>query len=139
LLAPSGGEEGWPPPPHKHPYSHPNLSDWPVGGATAQGWGARPFIFLARCRRASRENWQSCYSLLTRATQPGLVSPDGGDHAQWYNSASLSSESRESLRPDDVGCYSGGYVICLGTGVFRPETCVSFLELYLRSTLWSRP
>jgi hypothetical protein len=30
------------------------------------GWGARPFIFLARCRRASRENWQ-CRSIAPRS------------------------------------------------------------------------
>ena len=43
---------------------------------------------------------------LTRATQPGLVSPGGGDYsnqAQRYHPASLSSESEESLR--HVGCY----------------------------------
>ena len=42
--------------------------------------------------------------LLTRTTQPGLVSPGGGDQAQRYRPASLSSESGESLR--HVGCYS---------------------------------
>jgi hypothetical protein len=35
---------------------------------------------------------------LTRATQPGLMSPGGSDQAQQYHSTSLSSESRESLR-----------------------------------------
>jgi hypothetical protein len=35
--------------------------------------------------------------LLTRATQPGLVSPGGADQAQRYHPASLSSESGESL------------------------------------------
>jgi hypothetical protein len=41
--------------------------------------------------------------LLTRATQPGLVSPGGGDQAQWYHAASLLSESGEILR--HFGCY----------------------------------
>jgi hypothetical protein len=41
---------------------------------------------------------------LTRATQPGLVSPGGGEQAQRHHPASLSSESGESLR--HVGCYS---------------------------------
>jgi hypothetical protein len=41
---------------------------------------------------------------LTRATQPGLVSPGGGEQAQRHHPASLSSESGESLR--HVGCNS---------------------------------
>ena len=40
--------------------------------------------------------------LLTRATQPGLVSPGGGDQAQWCHPASLASESGESLRHMDA-------------------------------------
>jgi hypothetical protein len=39
---------------------------------------------------------------LTRATQPGLVSPGGSDQAQRYHPASLSSESGESLRHMDA-------------------------------------
>ena len=35
---------------------------------------------------------------LIRATQPGLVSPGGGEQAQRHKPASLSSESGESLR-----------------------------------------
>jgi hypothetical protein len=51
--------------------------------ATAQGWGARPFIFFSLPRELAES--------LTRATQPGLVSPDGtsGDQAQRYHPASL--------------------------------------------------
>ena len=91
-------------------------------------WGARPFIFFSPVQTGlPRELAKS----LTRATQPGLVSSDCCDQAQGYHPASLSSESGESLRPDDVGCYSGGYADLLGTGMFRtPEACVSFLELY---------
>ena len=37
-------------------------------------------------------------------TQPGLVSPGGGDQAQQYHPPSPLSESGESLR--HVGCYS---------------------------------
>jgi hypothetical protein len=40
----------------------------------------------------------SLAKLLNRATQPVLVSPGGGDQAQWYHLASLSSESGERLR-----------------------------------------
>ena len=40
--------------------------------------------------------------LLTRATQPGLVSPGSGDQAQWCHPASLASESGESLRHMDA-------------------------------------
>ena len=36
--------------------------------------------------------------LLTRAVQPGLVSPGGSDQAQRYHPASLSSEFGEHLR-----------------------------------------
>jgi hypothetical protein len=42
---------------------------------------------------------------LTRATQPGLVSPAVSDQAQRYHPASLSSESGESLG------HVGGYVV----------------------------
>jgi len=41
---------------------------------------------------------------LTHATHPGLASPGGGEQAQRHHSASLSSESGESLR--HVKCYS---------------------------------
>jgi hypothetical protein len=34
----------------------PNNMHHICGLSSAQGWGVRPFIFLARCRRASREN-----------------------------------------------------------------------------------
>jgi hypothetical protein len=84
-----------PPPPHTHSHPQPRLSEWPVGGATPQGWGARPFFFFSPVQtRLPRELAES----LTRAKQPGLVSPGGSDQAQRYHPASLSSESGESLR-----------------------------------------
>ena len=39
---------------------------------------------------------------LTGAKNPGLVSPGGGDQAQRYHSASVSSESGDSLRHLDA-------------------------------------
>ena len=62
---------------------------------TAQGWGARPLAFFSPVQTGlPRELADS----LTRATQPGLVSPGGSDQAQRYHPASLSSASGESLR-----------------------------------------
>ena len=42
-------------------------------------------------------------SIYSDATQPGPVSPDGGEQAQQHKTASLSSESGESLC--HVGCH----------------------------------
>jgi hypothetical protein len=95
---PRGGGGGLPPP-HTHSHPQPRLSEWPVGGATPQGWGARPFFFFSPVQtRLPRELAES----LTRAKQPGLVSPGGSDQAQRYHPASLSSESGESLRHMDA-------------------------------------
>jgi hypothetical protein len=86
IAGPLGGGKGVLPHTHTHPYSHPNLSNCPLGRATDQGWGARPFIFFSPVQTGlTRE----LAELLTRATQPGLVSPGGGDQDQWYHPASL--------------------------------------------------
>jgi hypothetical protein len=50
------------------------------------GWGARPFIFFSPVQTGLPRDLAK---LLTHATQPGLVSPDGGEQAQRYHSASL--------------------------------------------------
>jgi hypothetical protein len=54
---------------------------------------------------------------LNRSTQPGPVSPGGGEQAQMHKQASLSSESGESLR--HVGCYPT--VVASGGGMRRSE------------------
>jgi hypothetical protein len=58
---------------------------------------------------------------LTRATQPGLVSPGGGEQAQRHHPASISSESGESLR--HVGCYSANGGRGAGKRVVMPSPC----------------
>ena len=71
---------------------------------------------------------------LTRATQPGLVSPGGGDQAQWYHPASLSSESGESLR--HVGCYSAECVGEVDSSVVMRSPCA---DAALDPPLWIVP
>ena len=87
---------------HQHPREQvvSQGGRWRGTAIIARGWGARPFIFFSPVQTGlPRELTMS----LNRATQPGPVSPGGGEQAQRHKPASLSSESGESL--GHVGCY----------------------------------
>jgi hypothetical protein len=92
LLAPSGHSprgasglvsSGRGPPPHTHPYPHPNLSDWPVEEIQTRDGVQDPPLFFSLVQTHPTD----LAKLLTRAAHPGLASPSPGcgDQAQWYH------------------------------------------------------
>ncbi len=90
-----------------------------------------PSLTLYSCRPVQTGLPRERAKLLTRATQPGLVSPAGGKQAQWYHSASLSSESGESLR--HVRCYSAE---CVGGTGAATMPQPSILRLIRNTAAW---
>jgi len=72
-------------------------------GRREEGWKEGERCGLPRELAMSLNLPRELAMSLNRATQPGPVSPGGGEQAQRHKPASLSSESGESLR--HVGCY----------------------------------